>query len=119
MSESRDPVEMRKKRLRVVLLNVIDILLSEYTNDEARFLKQPIALFNCYFLSSEFRHKRSDKQIKALRIPSTKKGNKDLLPAHGTELFWIDIKGNINRDFDPNTKLKDDILTAVRQKKPN
>ena len=84
-----EPVEQRKKQLRIVLLNAIDILLSEYTNDEARFLKQPIALFNCYFLSSEFRHRRYEKQIKALRITLTAKEK------HEADLFWIDIKGNV------------------------
>lgn len=75
MKKSRaitDAVEVRKKRLRVVLLNAIEMMLSDYTNDEARFLKQPIALFNCYFSSSYFRRKRAKKQIKMLTAERTK-----------------------------------------------
>ena len=68
-SEPKQTCEVQKRTIktRTSLLNVIDILLSEYTNDEARFLKQPIALLNCYFSSTQFREKRKRKQIKDLK----------------------------------------------------
>jgi hypothetical protein len=56
-------VPFKKQRLRLVLLNAISALLTVYPNEEARFLKQPTILFNCYFTSSQFRKIRAKQRI--------------------------------------------------------
>lgn len=49
---------MIKKRVRLVILNIVHELLKKYDIEEARFLKHPINVFNAYIGSDHFRNKR-------------------------------------------------------------
>jgi hypothetical protein len=44
-----------KVRMRMVLLNIINILIKKYELDETRFLKCPIPIFMTYISSNEFK----------------------------------------------------------------
>lgn len=100
-----DEVSCRKKRLRVVLLNAIDILLSDHTNDEARFLKQPIALFNCYFTSTYFRRKRLKQQLKSLGCAHSR---------NRQQPFSIDLQGRVYKEPQVRLFLKDLVSTPTK-----
>jgi hypothetical protein len=43
---------------RVLLLNIVDFVLKEYTVDEAKFLRKPITLLTCYLASESHRNAR-------------------------------------------------------------
>ena len=53
-------------RYRVVLLNILEKLVSLYSNEESRFLRQPISLLSCYLESNYFREHRDNKLVKEL-----------------------------------------------------
>ena len=49
MSVSREDIN------RLLVLNLIEILLRDYTVEEARFMRKPINLFTCYLSSDPSR----------------------------------------------------------------
>ena len=51
----------------MVLLNILEKLISLYSNEETRFIRQPINLLCAYLESNYFREHREQKTIKDLQ----------------------------------------------------
>ena len=51
-------------RYRVVLMNILENLLMDVNNEQARFLRQPVGLLSSYLESAYFRATRDKKQIR-------------------------------------------------------
>jgi hypothetical protein len=45
-------------KARVLILNIVDFILKEYTVSEAGFLRKPITLLTCYLASESHRNAR-------------------------------------------------------------
>lgn len=52
--------------LRLVLLNLCDIVLQTFSVEEARFVRKPTQLFGCFLNSNESRSQRRENQIQEL-----------------------------------------------------
>lgn len=58
---------MQRVRYRVVLLNIIANLMTAYSNEEARFVRQPSQMLCSYLESQYFREQRDKKQMRELK----------------------------------------------------
>ena len=79
--------EPQPLKARLILLNIVDQILQQYSIQEAGFLKKPIALLACYFSSNA--HRTARNQHKARELVDFQAHEKD---AH----VWVTCKPQQN-----------------------
>lgn len=64
IAQDLKPMQLKSNEVnRLVLLNLIDLVLQDFSIEEARFLRKPTSLFTCFLNSSLSRDQRREVQI--------------------------------------------------------